>query len=125
MPYPRGRSAATGLVLNHKGNLVNITDPVDLQKSRLGAYWLGQTPDLTLSGSLNAWARLRNPPDSGVDVLVNVWTVTNRDNQGFDMEVYLGEPTLPGTPSVSDQVAGHRRTASIRSGGRRACWVRR
>ena len=74
--------------------------PVPLYKSLQGRYFVGHTPDLDFSGEdMQAWASLYNPPDSGVNMFVNVWTVTSYYS-GYRAELRLNA-RMPGRPSVS------------------------
>lgn len=51
--------------------------PVELTMSIQGKYFLGMAEDVTFGEATNGWARLFNPPDSGVNLFVNVWTVSD------------------------------------------------
>jgi hypothetical protein len=53
-----------------------VSIPIELYKSSIGTYFIGYADNLTLGNGTSAWARLYNPPDSGVLLHVNVWTVT-------------------------------------------------
>jgi len=53
---------------------INIPNP--LAKSFEGKYFLGYADDLTFGKNTSAWAGLFNPPDSGIFMFVNVWTIT-------------------------------------------------
>jgi hypothetical protein len=50
--------------------------PIELYKSAIGSYFIGSAENLSFGEGSVAWARLYNPPDSGVSLHVNVWTVT-------------------------------------------------
>ena len=52
--------------------------PVQLYQSMLGRYFVGYADYLNFTGkNTSAWASLYNPPDSGVLLHLNVWTVTS------------------------------------------------
>jgi hypothetical protein len=42
----------------------------------LGDYFIGYADHMTFGNNTSAWAMLYNPPDSGVNLHVNVWTAT-------------------------------------------------
>ncbi|MEL7608058.1 MAG: DUF6143 family protein [Bacillota bacterium] len=54
---------------------VNI--PIELYESIKGEYFIGYADDLVFGNGTSAWARLYNPCGSGVNLHVNVWTVTD------------------------------------------------
>jgi hypothetical protein len=51
--------------------------PAELYESVIGEYFIGYADNLTFGNGTSAWAMLYNPPDSGVNLHVNVWTVTD------------------------------------------------
>lgn len=53
-----------------------------------GKYYVGQT-EIVSSDGLNIWGALYNPPESGVNIFVNVLTVTNLSNSSFLAEIWL------------------------------------
>jgi hypothetical protein len=77
--------------------------PQDLYQSMEGRYFVGYTEDLFLAGERSAWARLYNPKNSGVNLYVNVWTVTNNTESTFQAQFWFNADP-PGTPSESDFV---------------------
>jgi hypothetical protein len=80
---------------------VNI--PVPLYKSEQGKYFVGYADDLDFSGEgVSAWAMLYNPPDSKVNLHVNVWTVTSLFG-AFRAEIWFNA-IMPGEASASDLV---------------------
>lgn len=65
-----------------------------------GNYFLGQTNLLTFGDEHNAWAALLNPPDSGINLFWNVYTLSNFSNKPFIAEVWLNSiPPSKGTAS--------------------------
>ena len=54
---------------------VNI--PIELYESAKGKYFIGYADTLTFGKGKSCWARLYNPCNSGVNLFVNVWTVTD------------------------------------------------
>jgi hypothetical protein len=67
--------------MNHSGDLfgsydISVNIPIELYESWEGRYFIGYADNLTLGNGRSAWARLYNPPNSGVTLFVNVWTVT-------------------------------------------------
>jgi hypothetical protein len=77
---------------------VNI--PIELYESLKGDYFIGYADNLTLGNGTSAWARLYNPSQSGVNLYVNVWTVTDISELNFRAQFWFNA-TPPGTPSVS------------------------
>lgn len=70
----------------------------------LGNYYMGQTGTLTFDNEYNAWAALINPPDSGVDMFWNVYTLSNFSSQPFTAEAWLNSAP-PGKGTFSENVA--------------------
>lgn len=72
------------------------TSNISLQKSIDQKYFIGQTESLTLSTTTNGYAELFNPSDSGINVHVNVWTVSNTtasETTNFVARMYFGGET--------------------------------
>lgn len=80
---------------------VNI--PIELYESMEGKYFIGYADNLSFGNGTSAWARLYNPPDSGVDLFVNVWTVTDISEAPFRARFWFNA-TPPGIPVLSDLV---------------------
>jgi len=80
---------------------VNI--PVSLYKSMQGRYFVGYADnlDFTVRG-ISAWASLYNPPRSGVNLHVNIWTAANLYTV-FRAEVWFNA-SMPGEPYSSQFV---------------------
>ena len=80
---------------------VNI--PVPLYKSVQGKYYTGYAENLIYTGpNISAWASLYNPINSGVNLHVNVWTVTSLYSI-FRAQIWVNA-SLPGNPMQSDFV---------------------
>lgn len=67
--------------------VVNITSPA--LNSRLGRYFIGQTGLLNFGGGYNAWGGIINPIDSGVNLYIDIFTITNFSTQSFIGEIWL------------------------------------
>jgi hypothetical protein len=80
---------------------VNI--PIELYESMKGVYFIGYADNLTFGKNTSAWARLYNPYRSGVNLHVNVWTVTDISASPFRAQFWFNA-TPPGTPSLSTLV---------------------
>lgn len=63
--------------------------PIDLAKSLEGKYFVGTADDLEFGNATNAWARLYNPPDSGVNLFVNVWTASDITTSPFRVQIFF------------------------------------
>jgi hypothetical protein len=82
----------------------SVSIPIELYKSTIGSYFIGSADNLLFGRGASAWARLYNPPDSGVTLHVNVWTAaalssppSARVPPGIGLQVWFNaEP--PGTP---------------------------
>lgn len=81
--------------------VVNITSPA--LNSRRGKYFIGQTGLLNFSGGYYAWGGLVNPVDSGVNLYIDIFTITNFSNQNFISEILLNAAT-PKNAAVSFNV---------------------
>jgi hypothetical protein len=80
---------------------VNI--PIELYKSLRGEYFIGYADNLSFGKGTSAWARLYNPPDSGKNLHVNVWTVTDVSESTFRAQFWFNA-VPPGTPKDSQFV---------------------
>lgn len=67
--------------------VVNITSPA--LNSRLGRYFIGQTGLLNFGSGYNAWGGVINPIDSGVNLYIDIFTITNFSTQSFIGEIWL------------------------------------
>ncbi|WP_423408885.1 DUF6143 family protein [Heyndrickxia sp. MSNUG] len=81
--------------------VVNITSPA--LNSRRGKYFIGKTGLLNFGGGYYAWGGIVNPVDSGVNVYIDIFTITNFSNQNFISEIWLNA-NPPRKAAVSSQV---------------------
>jgi len=85
-------------------NLLKAVDvPIELYKSLQGKYFVGYADELTFGEGTSAWARLYNPKNSGVNLHVNVWTVTDISEAPFRAQFWFNA-VAPGIPVNSDLV---------------------
>jgi len=78
----------------------SVDIPIELYESIKGKYFIGYADELTFGNNTSAWARLYNPPDSGVNLFVNVWTVTDISEYPFRAQFWFNAYP-PGTPTES------------------------
>jgi hypothetical protein len=83
-----------------------VAIPIELYESMNGRYFIGYADKLKLQNGKSAWARLFNPRGSGVNLHVNVWTVTDISSAPFRAQFWFNStPPLgaysdaPVTPS--------------------------
>jgi hypothetical protein len=88
----------------HKRKLdKNVSIPIELYKSLRGEYFIGYADDMTFGRGKNAWARLYNPYHSGVNLHVNVWTISDISDSPFRAQFWFNaEP--PGIAMFSPLV---------------------
>ena len=67
----------------------SVSIPIELYESWEGRYFIGYADDLTLGNGKSAWARLYNPPNSGVNLFVNVWTVAELSSLPFRAQFWF------------------------------------
>jgi hypothetical protein len=96
--YGITNSAAFHEPLNYVADI-----PIELAKSLEGKYYLGYADDLTFGEATYAWARLYNPTNSGVNLHMTTWTVSDITNVHYTAEVWFNG-TPPGTPQESMMV---------------------
>ena len=77
-----------------------VSVPNPLFKSLQGKYFVGQTQTLTFGRGSNAWGGLINPKNSGVNLFVNAYTVTNFSSKTFPAKVFFNS-FPPGNPMTS------------------------
>lgn len=76
--------------------VVNVTSPG--LNSKLGRYFIGKTGLLNFGGEYYAWGGIVNPADSGVNLYIDIFTITNFSAQNFLGEIWLN--ALPPKKSV-------------------------
>lgn len=81
----------------------SISVPMNLAKSLEGKYFVGYVDELKFGAGTFSWARLYNPPDSGVNLHVAVWTISDVAQSSFTATIYFNSSPL-GTPVDSEHV---------------------
>lgn len=81
----------------------NVNIPIELYESVKGCYYIGYADNLNFGQSKSAWARLYNPRESGVNLFVNVWTVTDISSSPFRAQFWFNS-SPPGAYSESTNV---------------------
>jgi len=76
----------------HFPTVVNI--PQSVYKSYQCKYFLGQSQLLNFGNNLNTWGALFNPKNSGVNLYVSVYTVTNTSDYPFKSRVWVDTPPI-------------------------------
>lgn len=71
-----------------------------LYHSLQGQYFVGYADNMFFEKDKNAWAALVNPCDSGVNLFVNVWTVTDLYEPPIRTQIWFNA-SLPGDPIQS------------------------
>ncbi len=77
--------------------------PYSLYQSLQGHYFVGYADEMFLEKDKSSWAALYNPPNSGVNLFVNVWTVTDLKEPPIRMQIWLNS-RLPGNYTISNLV---------------------
>ena len=77
--------------------------PYPLYLSLQGKYFVGYADELDFKKGKIAWAGLINPPNSGVNLFVYVWTVSNIGQAPLIAEAWLNTDP-PGCPKKSQFV---------------------
>lgn len=77
-----------------------VSIPIELYQSEKGRYFIGYADDLSFGQNTSAWARLYNPIDSGVNLHVNVWTVTDISEAPFRAQFWFNA-SVPGACSTA------------------------
>lgn len=80
-----------------------VSIPINLAKSLEGKYYVGYADNLNFGMGTSAWARLYNPINSGVNLHVTVWTVSDVSESPFRAQIWFNT-TPPGTPLDSPLV---------------------
>lgn len=79
------------------------TIPIGLAKSLEGKYFTGVTEDLRFGEGTNAWARLYNPPNSGVNLFVDIWSASDITSSPYRVQTWFNS-TPPGIIQESPHV---------------------
>jgi len=96
LSFPRPR-------INNPSLDYTVSVPINLAKSLEGKYFVGYADNLTFGKGTSAWARLYNPPCSGVNLHVTVWTVSDVAESPFRAQIWFNA-VPPGTPQDSPLV---------------------
>ncbi len=75
--------------------------PLETYESMNGRYFIGYADRLRLGAGKSAWARLYNPRGSGVNLHVNVWTVTDISEAPFRAQFWFNSTPPLGAYSES------------------------
>lgn len=86
-----------------KGLDYTVSVPINLAKSLEGKYFVGYADNLTFGQGTSAWARLYNPANSGVNLHVTVWTVSDVSQSPFRAQIWFNT-NPPGMPEDSTLV---------------------
>ncbi|WP_084235296.1 DUF6143 family protein [Papillibacter cinnamivorans] len=78
--------------------------PYALYLSLQGKYFVGYAPDVQFAKNKYGWAGLVNPPHSGVNLHVYVWTVTNFGASPLIAEIWFNAGTPEGA-AVSEYMS--------------------
>ena len=97
----------TDLLAHAPMKAVNI--PIELYESMVGSYFIGYADNLKLPNGRSAWARLFNPRGSGVNLHVNVWTVTDISDSPFRAQFWFN--SIPPICAYSDAAVTPSNTA--------------
>lgn len=85
--YDMKNRNASGNCQYNMNKSVNI--PIELYESMKGDYFIGYADNLSFGNGTSAWARLYNPSYSGVNLHVNVWTVTDISESPFRAQFWF------------------------------------
>ncbi len=69
--------------------------PIATAKSMEGKYFVGTAVNVRFGEATNGWARLYNPPDSGVNLYVNAWVISDIISTPFRIQIWFNS-TPPG-----------------------------
>jgi hypothetical protein len=75
--------------------VVDITSPA--MNSMLGRYFIGQTGEMYFGKDCYAWGGVINPICSGVNLFIDIFTITNFSTQSFIGEIWLNAQTPEGS----------------------------
>ncbi len=77
--------------------------PINLAKSLEGKYFVGYADNLSFGKGTSAWSRLFNPPNSGVNLHLTVWTISDVSESSFRAQIWFNA-IPPGMPLESTLV---------------------
>ncbi|WP_312698787.1 DUF6143 family protein [Sedimentibacter sp.] len=69
--------------------------PIATAKSMEGKYFVGTAMNVNFGEVTNGWVRLYNPPDSGVNLHINAWVVSDITSTPFRVQIWFNS-TPPG-----------------------------
>lgn len=81
----------------------SVCVPIDLAKSIEGKYFVGVVENLNFGNATGTWARLYNPPDSGVNLHMYAWTVSDVTSSSIRVQVWFNS-SPPGIIQESSSV---------------------
>lgn len=84
-------------------NNQGVCIPNELFQSNCGRYFVGQSGLLIFGQGEKAWAGLVNPRHSGVNIFIDVTSISNLSNQAFTAQTWVNTKP-PGDPSISTKV---------------------
>lgn len=87
--YNQSPRHASSLNINPIAIDYDVSVPISLMKSIEGKYFVGIAYNLQFGNATNAWARLYNPPNSGVNLYVNIWTVSDILSTPYRIRVWF------------------------------------
>lgn len=73
--------------------IINI--PISTAKSMEGKYFGGTAIDINFGEASNGWSRIFNPPNSGVNIYVNTWRVSDIFSTPYRVQIWFNA-TPPG-----------------------------
>ena len=89
--------------------VIELTNAV--YQSYLGKYFLGQTDIMEFGDQYYAWGGLINPADSGINMFLNAYTISNFSDEAVTAEGWLSS-TLPGGGKKSMHLAAGNQSIS-------------
>ena len=63
--------------------------PIDLYRSMQGRFFAGLAEDLQFGNGTGAWASLTNPVDSGVNLFVWAWAITDVLDTAYRVQIWM------------------------------------
>lgn len=83
--------------------IIKNSNDITLFKSIQRKYFVGQTEFLIIGQNTNAWGGLINPCNSGVNLFVNVITISNFSDASYTAQIWFNSKP-PGKGTLSDNV---------------------